>query len=130
MTWSTKGDDRHHHMPELTCSGRLVWPKTKRYLNRKRTDGGFRFRCTWLVGRLSRRRRLRRRWPKRTRRQCTIQTGTAIHWPRTVRVSTVACVGTSTPTDVRRVSHTHVRGQTWTSDRRNGETLRAGNNLR
>lgn len=126
-----KGDDRHHHMPGLTCSGRSVWPTMKRYPNRKRTDGDFRFRCTWLVGRLSRRRRRRRRrWPKRTRRRCTIRTGTAIHWPQTFRASTVGCVGTSTQTGVLRVLHTHVLGQTWTSDRRNGEARRAGNNLR
>jgi len=128
-----KGDDRrqHHHRSELTCSGRSVWPTMKRFPNRKKTDGGFRFRCTWLVGRRSHRRRRRhRRWPKKTRRRCTIRTGTATHWPRTFRVSTVACAGMSKPTGVRRVLHTRVRGQMWTSDRRNGETRRAGNNLR
>lgn len=128
MTWMTKGDDCYK--PELSCSGRSAWRTMTRFQNLKRTDGGFRFRCIWLVGLRCHRRRLHHRWPKRTRRRCTIRIGIAIHWQPIVQGSTAACAETSTQTSVRRALHTPVRCQTRTSDRRNDEARREGNNLR
>lgn len=113
-----------------SCSGRSVWPTMTICPSRMRTAGDRRTSSTWPVGHRRRCRCLRRRWPTRTHRQCTIRTGKVNRWPPTVPVWTAAYAGTSTPTGVRRVLRTPVRCLTWTSGRMNDEARRAGNNLR
>lgn len=118
------------HRPASFCSGRSAWPTTTRFPSRTKTADGWQCcRRTWRADR-HHRRLPRHRWPTRTRRRCTRRTVTATRWSRTVRAWTAACAGTSTPTNVPRVSRTLVRCPTWTSGRKNGGARPAGNNLR
>lgn len=142
-TTTTTGSQR-----EPSCSSRSESRTMTICRSRKRNavgGGSWRRRRTWPADRSTTRRRrpLSSRRPTRTCRRCRTRNAMpSRRWPPTVPPTTdhcrrptvpawtAACAGTSTPTDVPRVSRTPARCPTWTRGRKNAEARRAGNNSR